>query len=874
MKCKYKFSVIIPIYNVENYLEETIKSVINQSIGFKKNIQMILVNDGSSDNCEEICLKYKEKYPNNIIYIKQENAGVSSARNTGIKYIEGEFVNFLDSDDKWNKNSFKKAYKMFKENEDVNIIGVRQKYFEASKNHTSLDYKFNKDKIVDLRKDYDHIQLSVTSAFLRTSKLDKLLFDTRIKYSEDAKFIYDYLLNSNSYKLGIIKSPVYLYRKRAVGNSAIQTKDTKIDWYRETVKYSYLYLLEKAKKVNSSLYKSISYYIMYDYQWRISYDLLKNNFTLEEMNSYYSDTKKIFDMIDDEVILKQRNLSIIYKELILKTKYNSLDKVLKLVLSKPELINLNIKITKKEKKSRVLILEGNIDLLYDNKLKLYYKMDNKYIEIETKEDLISKHKNMFNTNMNATYFKISLPFKDNEKIEFYLEYNNKKIKLNIKYGHWAELSNHKRAYYNYDKYTIFNKQNYILIKNKNIIQTIKSEILFNLSLIKHKHLKSLAYRILHYIFKIFYRKPIWIISDREAYAGDNGEALFKYVNNNDEKKHNVYFAIDKKSKDVERIKKYGKVLYYNTYRYKIMFTISDFIISSHADEYVYNPFGRSYKYIKNLCHFKYVFLQHGVIKHDMSGWLNKFDRDFDIFIVSSKEEFDLVAKNEKCGYDDGVIKITGLARYDYLTSNDESDKTIMFAPTWRANLVGKLIPNTQERGYNIDFKNSSFCKFYNKLFADEDLIKILKKYNYKVRFCLHPSLKNQVKDFKLDNDNFILVKNINYNKEFCNNKLLITDYSSVSYDFAYLKKPIIYNVFDIDEFYKGHICSMGNYDIEKQGFGEVAKSYNELKKLIIKYIENECKIEKEYLDRINNYFHFHDQNNCKRIYEEILKIEE
>ena len=76
----YKISTIIPIYNVEKYLDETIKSIINQTIGFK-NIQMILVNDGSPDNSEEICLKYKEKYPNNIIYVKKENKKYNTGNN-------------------------------------------------------------------------------------------------------------------------------------------------------------------------------------------------------------------------------------------------------------------------------------------------------------------------------------------------------------------------------------------------------------------------------------------------------------------------------------------------------------------------------------------------------------------------------------------------------------------------------------------------------------------------------------------------------------------------------------------------------------------------------------------------------------------------
>ena len=110
---KYKFSVVIPIYNVEDYVEETILSVINQTIGFEENIQMILVNDGSPDNSEDICFRYKDKYPDNIIYVKQENRGVSAARNNGMNYIEGKYVNFLDSDDKWDLDAFEKVYDFF-----------------------------------------------------------------------------------------------------------------------------------------------------------------------------------------------------------------------------------------------------------------------------------------------------------------------------------------------------------------------------------------------------------------------------------------------------------------------------------------------------------------------------------------------------------------------------------------------------------------------------------------------------------------------------------------------------------------------------------------------------------------------------------------
>ena len=191
---KYKFSVIIPIYNVEEYLEETIISVINQDIGFKENIQIILVNDGSPDNSEAICLKYKEMYPENVVYVYQDNSGVSAARNNGLNYVEGEFINFLDSDDKWEKDVFTKAYKMYREHDDIDVIGVRQKFFEAISSYPSLDYKFNKDKVVDIFNAPDHIQLSVTSGFFRTSSIGNIRYDTRIKYSEDAKFLYEIIL--------------------------------------------------------------------------------------------------------------------------------------------------------------------------------------------------------------------------------------------------------------------------------------------------------------------------------------------------------------------------------------------------------------------------------------------------------------------------------------------------------------------------------------------------------------------------------------------------------------------------------------------------------------------------------------------------------
>lgn len=101
----FKFTIITAFYNTGKYLRESIESVINQDIGFESNVQYILVDDGSDDTSKDIALEYQKLCPHNILVLSKENGGVVSACNLGLEYIEGEFVNFLDSDDKFANNS-------------------------------------------------------------------------------------------------------------------------------------------------------------------------------------------------------------------------------------------------------------------------------------------------------------------------------------------------------------------------------------------------------------------------------------------------------------------------------------------------------------------------------------------------------------------------------------------------------------------------------------------------------------------------------------------------------------------------------------------------------------------------------------------------
>jgi CDP-glycerol glycerophosphotransferase (TagB/SpsB family) len=119
---------------------------------------------------------------------------------------------------------------------------------------------------------------------------------------------------------------------------------------------------------------------------------------------------------------------------------------------------------------------------------------------------------------------------------------------------------------------------------------------------------------------------------------------------------------------------------------------------------------------------------------------------------------------------------------------------------------------------------------------------------------------------------FAKAENFSYNDVFCRGSLLLTDYSSTQFDFAYLKKPVVYTQFDKDEFYASHTYKQGYFDYERSGFGEVEYTKDSTVDRLIEYMENGCTLKDEYRLRSDEFFAFNDKNNCERIANEILKI--
>ena len=203
-----KVSVIVPVYNVEPYLDKCLNTLVNQTL---KKIEIIIVNDGSKDNSEKIIEKYLKKYPEKIKYIKKANGGLSSARNEGLKYASGEYIGFVDSDDYVSLNTFNLMYKKAKEkNFDLVICNLNYVY-ESKTKMVSAGLDKDLENEDEVKKNIVFLYPAVWNKLYKKEILDSLKFKEGIWY-EDVEFNFRVYPRVKS--IGYVDKPLIQYVQR------------------------------------------------------------------------------------------------------------------------------------------------------------------------------------------------------------------------------------------------------------------------------------------------------------------------------------------------------------------------------------------------------------------------------------------------------------------------------------------------------------------------------------------------------------------------------------------------------------------------------------------------------------------------------------
>lgn len=374
-------------------------------------------------------------------------------------------------------------------------------------------------------------------------------------------------------------------------------------------------------------------------------------------------------------------------------------------------------------------------------------------------------------------------------------------------------------------------------------------------------------RVLYWLTKPFCVKPVYIFFDKLYKAGDNAEYLFDYCHQNF-KDTNSYYVVNADSLDYKRLKaKYGRhVLKFNTLRQKLKVLHADTIFATHSPVLPFCGFGVSLQYcFRNLLKAKVVCIQHGLTIQNIAQYQNRLQDNTRMYFCASKYEIENL-KNKIYGYTDELY-LTGSPRYDGLVNRDK--KQILIAPTWRRNIVitGNNIGTS--KAYNPDFKKTKYFEIYNRLINDQRLTAAAAEKGYKIIFLIHPTLSSQVGDYDTNPYLEIIpaISDISYEKMLTESSLMLTDYSGIQFDFAYMKKPLLYyHPKELPPQY-----TEGVYKYETMSFGPIITEYDDIVTSLCEYIENDCKMTDEYKTRVDDFFAYTDHSNCERIMKIIKK---
>ena len=213
-------SIIIPVYKVENYLDRCLKSVVNQTY---RNLEIILIDDGSPDRCPEMCDSWAEK-DNRIKVIHKQNAGVSAARNDGLAFANGELIGFVDSDDVIHPSMYEEMVN-YLASQECDLVSCSFTKF-STEDEINTDMEIDSYPKVTLTRD-DAIKCSfekdkkenfinvVWTLLIRAEIAKSVKFDCSMTNAEDTKFSFEVLMKTN--RVGWLFAPFYMYYQNKNG---------------------------------------------------------------------------------------------------------------------------------------------------------------------------------------------------------------------------------------------------------------------------------------------------------------------------------------------------------------------------------------------------------------------------------------------------------------------------------------------------------------------------------------------------------------------------------------------------------------------------------------------------------------------------------
>ncbi len=661
---RFEFSVIMSVYQAKNFMAEAIASLERQTIGFDR-IQLILVDDGSTDGGGLLCDEYQKKYPDQVTVIHKENGGLSSAKNAGLPHAQGRYVSFFDPDDILDKDAFQKISDFFREHgQETDICCIPIFMFGNQEGPHPLNYKFAKgNRVIDLlnNENADCFLLSSASSFYKKEVIQNERFETRLVAGEDALINLSLLIRKPS--LGVVSNTRYHYRKYT--GSLLNTAQSKRNWYFAYLQLLTIPILDAAEKEYGYIPRFIQNAVMYDFKSRITQEEIPEHIlSSQEVRQYHQMIVDITKRLDDDVILAQERLGAVYKVYLLSKKHPADFQIRYSDLLDEIPFWLNS-----------LKIEGNKIIIDGQKYVPENQGDQKRYHIVTdgatdqELSLTSRYTYSFVAGLPvlkmASYTaEISIENLDKKQIHRIIFYwgddENDRNEQPVRTGIFAPISDRlDKSYWFYDNFLfqpILNGFSIRFVGKRHGLLHLQKELMFDLQLLKLKSrqsLKAVISRCVYYLLHALIPKDIWLIADQADSAGANGEAFFCYlVSHKNEKRCHPVFLLKKDSPDYERLQKTGKVIPYMSWQHKFLHLFARHAMTSQGKREISTPFlSRSLYYGDLLQNNTIIFLGQGNLTEERLLSLNRPDRNYSLFVASCPTEYKSLTEGNY-GYDE------------------------------------------------------------------------------------------------------------------------------------------------------------------------------------------------------------------------------
>ena len=888
----------------EKSLQATISSLIRSENKLDKKKKIVLVHhkpeieDIQDEMLKDIDRYEKElqqKYPQQVDVVHMPEKNRWEALSIAIKGVKTSYVQILQAGDRYMEDTLEKSL-IYMEQEATEVPILLFQTFDNRINRTTV--LCAEQKIYDLNDPCQirQVPLALEDCLIRMADWNKIMIAEEAKGRDLEESLLKLL--DKKRKVAVMRGE---YGKRGyIEISAREIEDPLAceDAYGKMMEQYYVPILEKYKDKYQNLPEFIQYYMMREIIQRFAANRnLKQKCILKgsEWEQFQNACKKVLLYLNDDVLFGYLDAVDDYKPGnalaygLLDIKYGA-DLKKEFSLEEAEKIYVQLKINGRKLSNRLLptihlnLMEYENDTLHMEFFAPDFAGPNG-IQVEPifngksytlKETHRYADVKFFGISMYRSFtFAIDLPvkeLKERNSLHFVLKDNGMETGLPIiNYRYTSKITSELPAsYWCFGKYMVRfggkGGQREIVInkagKTARFLQEMR--VLKNMFSGKKKNTDVGKMRLLYWLTHPYYKnKNIWLTFDKLYKGGDCGEYFYKYMC--ERKDTDVYpvYLINKEAKDRERLIKEGYTpVSRGSLRQKLLFLNAKMIFGTHVSITGFNCFQNEMLWgVQDRLQAITTCIQHGLTVQYLAFDAYRGYNNNKRYYCASQYEIQNLSQPEYA-YDSSQLKLTGIPRYDGLVNHDQ--KQILITPTWR-NYIAMPAVMGETRPYNPDFKHTDYFKIYNQLIHDPKLIETAKRTGYQLIYLLHPITSSQIEDYgQVENVTLIQATGVNYEKILCESSLMITDYSGVQFDFAYMRKPVVYyHPPKLPPHYEE-----GGFFYDTQGFGEICTDHQELVNTICAYMEQGCQLKDFYRERQDDFFAFGDHESCKRIFED------